>query len=59
MSDVFIKMPRQELLVAGKKLRPVSYAAYVSLAKISFFKVFMIKQKEIFPSFPGLSLFLR
>lgn len=37
MSDVFIKMPRQELLVAGKKLRPVSYAAYVSLAKIFFF----------------------
>lgn len=38
MSDVFIKMPRQELLVAGKKLRPVSYAAYVSLAKIFFLK---------------------
>lgn len=38
MSDVFIKMLRQELLVAGYKLRLVSYAAYVSLTKICFFK---------------------
>lgn len=50
VSDVFIKMPKQELLVAGKKLRPVSFAVYVCLAKIflGFFKIFMIKEKEIF-----------
>lgn len=36
MSDVSVKVPRWEVLVAGKKLRLVSYAAYVSLAKIFF-----------------------
>lgn len=48
VSDVFVKVPRQELLVPGKKLGPVSYATSVSLAKI-FFQVFMIKEKEFFP----------
>lgn len=34
VSDVFIKMPKQELFVAGKKLRPVSFAAYVCLPEV-------------------------
>lgn len=40
VSDVFIKMPKQELFVAGKKLRPVSFAAYVCLPEV--FLVFFL-----------------